>query len=337
MRDKTIRSRPNQTDIARQLGVSVSTVSRALANESGISETLRSEVVKAARALGYKSKHAGLAPLERRAVALVPLGSAASAMSGFYVGIVEGMRATAAEIGLALEVRLVNESMVTLAAVERHLEQSDARALLLAGIDPWDELVAWCATNAFPAVLVNGSDPLMRMSSVSPSNFYGARLATERLLEAGHRRILHYTHMHRPTILERRRGFEAAIAGVPGAEGVVISTGERKTAELLDDILADRHGVTALFSWNDIAAVEMLEGLHGGGKQLPPRFSIIGFDDLPIASMSTPRLSTMRVNREGIGDAAVRLMMRLMEGDTAIHQIEIGVSVVPGETVWAIR
>jgi DNA-binding LacI/PurR family transcriptional regulator len=331
------KGRPNQTDIAAQLGVSVSTVSRALANEAGISDQVRRDVLKVARAVGYKSKHANPVAADRRAVALVPLGSAASAMSGFYVGIVEGMRATAEEMGLALDVRLVNEALVTLETVERHVTQADASGLLLAGIDPWDDLVDWCGLRSVASVLVNGSDPLMRMSSVSPSNFYGAYVATMRLLEAGHRRILHYTHQHRPTIMQRRRGFEAAMATVPGAEPVLVSTAERRTAELLDDILADRHKITAVFSWNDIAAVEMLEGLHGEGKQLPPGFSIIGFDDLPIAGMTTPRLSTMRVNREAIGEAAVRLLLRHLEGEMPAQQVEIAVTSVAGGTIHPLR
>jgi DNA-binding LacI/PurR family transcriptional regulator len=327
------RGSPNQSDIAARLGISISTVSRALANEAGVSEQVRQDVLKTARSLGYNSKHAGASPMGRRAVALVPLGSASSAMSSFYLGIVEGMRATAEELGLALEMRLVNEALVTLEIVQRFVAQAEAGGVLLAGIDPWDELVSWCREQELAAILVNGTDPAMRMSSVSPSNFYGAYHVTSRLLAAGHRRILHYTHQHRPTIIQRRRGFEAAIAEVEGAEGIIVSTAERSTGELLDDILADRHRITAVFSWNDIAAVEMLEGLHGGGKQLPAGFSIVGFDDLPIAGMTSPRLSTVHVDREAIGAAAVRLLHRQMDGETAIHQLEIGVSPIDGGTV----
>ncbi|UUP16624.1 LacI family DNA-binding transcriptional regulator [Nitratireductor thuwali] len=325
--------RPNQTEIASRLGVSVSTVSRALANEAGVSEPVRREVQKLARTLGYKSKHPSLSGADRRAVALVPLGGATSGMSGFYVGIFDGMRAAAEEAGLALDVRLVNETQVTLDLIERHLAHSEASGVLLAGIDAWDGLVAWCAERDIPAVLVNGTDPLMRLSSVSPANFYGAYLATQRLLEAGHRRILHYTHLARPTILERRRGFETAMAAVPGAEAVVVSTTERSIGELLQDILADRHGVTALFSWNDLAAVEIMEGLHGGSGVLPETFSIIGFDDLPLAGMTSPRLSTVRVDREAIGRGAIRLLISQMEGETAVQQLEIGVTPVDGQTI----
>jgi DNA-binding LacI/PurR family transcriptional regulator len=70
--------------------------------------------------------------------------------------------------------------------------------------------------------------------------------------------------------------------------------------------------------------------------RVPEDLSIVGFDDLPIASMTTPRLCTMRVNREAIGAGAIRLLLRHIEGDTAIHQLEIGVSSVEGGTIQSI-
>jgi len=329
-----MQKRANQADIAERLGVSVSTVSRALANEIGISDAVRRDVQRMARTLGYRSKHIiGMPAGDKRAVALVPLGGATSGLSGFYSGIVEGMRAQAAEAGMVLDVRLVNESVVTLEMIRKQITQADAGGVLLAGIDAWDELTQWCGQENIPVVLVNGSDPKMRFSSVSPANFYGAYQATQRLLDAGHRRILHYTHRYRPTILQRQRGFEAAIAATPGAVGTIVNTVERKTSELLADLLDGKHNVTALFCWNDIAAVEMLEGLYGPDSTLPPSFSIVGFDDLPIAGMATPRLSTVRVDREAIGRGAVRLLALHMEGEAAILQLETGVTQVAGETV----
>ncbi len=170
--------------------------------------------------------------------------------------------------------------------------------------------------------------------AATPANYYGAFMATQRLLDAGHRRILHYTHRYRPTIRQRQRGFEQAIARTPGAVGTLVNTDERQTKELLADMLAGKHDITAAFIWNDIAAVEMLEGIYGAGSPLPPNFSIIGFDDLPVASMATPRLSTTRVDREAIGRGAVRLLAEHMEGETAVQQLEIGVTMVEGETVF---
>ncbi|WP_018063976.1 LacI family DNA-binding transcriptional regulator [Martelella mediterranea] len=329
--------RPNQTDIASRLGVSVSTVSRALANEEGISEAVRRDVQRMARTMGYRSKHMpGLRAMDRRVVALVPFANATGGLSSFYVSILDAMRSEARACGLDLDVRVISERTVNLDLIDRHAKEAGAGAVLLAGIDAPDELAVWCREQDVHAVLVNGSDPLMRISSVAPANFYGAYMATKHLLSCGHRKILHYTYGDRPTILERRRGFVTAMADVPGSEAVLVCGEERTPLELLSDIAGRKHDATALFCWNDIAAVEIMEGIKGGLASAGQGFSIIGFDDLPLAAMTSPRLTTIRVDREAIGRGAIRLLSHQLEGETAIQQMEIGVSLVAGGTVHVI-
>jgi len=328
--------RANQADIAEKLGVSVSTVSRALANEIGISEAVRRDVQRVARMLGYKSKHApAVGSVDKRAVALVPLGGAMGSLASFYYDIVEGMRSQAAEAGIALDVRLVNEDSVTLDFINKQVDKSDASGVILAGIDPSDELVRWSQETDIAVVLANGADPKMRMSTVSPANFYGAYMATERLIAAGHRKILHYTFRHRPTIRQRQRGFEAAIADHPEVEGTLVYSNEFNTKALLERLMAGEYDVTALFCWNDGVAVSMVETLYAPDSPLPPNFSLIGFDDLPIAGMASPRLSTIRVDREAIGRGAIRLLAQRLDGELAVHHLQIGVSMVEGETVFS--
>lgn len=325
--------RASQADIAEKLGVSVSTVSRALANEIGISDAVRQDVQRVARMLGYKSKHVPAAgSLDKRAVAMVPLNGAMGSLASFYHGIVEGMRAQAAEAGIVLDVRLVNEEMVTLDLVQRHVAKTGANGLILAGIDPDDGMIAWAAEADISLVLANGVDPQMRTSSVAPANFYGAYMATQHLIDAGHRRILHYTYRHRYTILQRRRGYEAAMAAA-GLESTVVISNEHSSKELLANLLAGKYDVTAVFCWNDSVAVSMVEELLGQDSPMPDGFSIMGFDDLPIAGMANPRLSTVRVDREAIGRGVVRLLVQHLEGERAVQHLEIGLTLVEGETV----
>jgi DNA-binding LacI/PurR family transcriptional regulator len=326
--------RLNQTDIADRLGISVSTVSRALAGEAGISTMVRQDVRDLARTLGYRGKRMSNPAASRKALAFVPLGSAISGLSGFYFGIVEGMRIAAAQLGIALDVQLIDEHALSIDAIKQTVAAGAATGLLLAGIDASDELVAWCRAEDLPVVLVNGSDPRMRLSSVSPANFYGAYAATRRLLDAGHRRILHFTQELRPTIAQRRRGFEAA-ATAAGVDPLILSNLDLSAAELAARLVKGAYDVTGLFIWNDIIAVQVLETLNRSG--LTGRYSIIGFDDLPIASLATPRLSTMHVDREAIGEAAVRLLRQQIEGDRSIHQLELGVTAVEGGTIQAVK
>jgi DNA-binding LacI/PurR family transcriptional regulator len=329
--DSKRRGRLNQADIAGRLGVSVSTVSRALANDAGISAAVRQDIQTLARTLGYKGKRAMERSTGWRATVFVGIGSATSGLSGFYLDIVEGMRSAAADGGLALDIKLVNESAVSFDVIRRHAEVSGANGLLLAGIDASDEFAAWCLSAEMPVVLVNGSDPQMRLSSVSPANYYGAFQATTRLLDAGHKKLLHFTHKSRPTILQRRRGFEAAVAARPGSKGLVINSDDMRTAEFAKRLAAGEFDATALFAWNDVVAVELLDAI--AGSKLPKHFSLVGFDDLPIAGYATPRLSTMHVDRAAISAGAIRLLHQQLAGDRTQQHLEIGVRAVEGGTI----
>ena len=149
--------RASQADIAEKLGVSVSTVSRALANEIGISDAVRAEVQRMARMLGYKSKHPpAMGSLDKRALALVPLNSAMGSLAGFYHGIVEAMRAQAGEAGIVLDVRLVNEDMVTLDFIRRQMSKTGANGLILAGIDPAADIAQWAQDGAVGGEIIGG-------------------------------------------------------------------------------------------------------------------------------------------------------------------------------------
>ncbi|RVP07799.1 LacI family DNA-binding transcriptional regulator, partial [Sinorhizobium meliloti] len=162
--------RLRQADIAAQAGVSVSTVSRALANEPGISEDVRVQILKVANDLGYPLKaDAAAAP---RALALIASNGVTGSLSAFYQGIVDGLRSEATEQGMSFDIRLVNEAKATPQAVGEHMQSVGAQGLFLVGIDPCQALAEWLVESHTPVVLVNGVDPQLRFDGVSPPNFF---------------------------------------------------------------------------------------------------------------------------------------------------------------------
>ncbi|MDE1997043.1 MAG: substrate-binding domain-containing protein, partial [Rhizobiaceae bacterium] len=207
------------------------------------------------------------------------------------------------------------------------------------GIDPSDELRLWLEESGTPVVLVNGTDPKMRFDGVSPSNFFGAYEATRRLMAAGHRRILHLTGSHRHTILERIRGFEAAIASESDGVGrllpLTFQTGASQEAHAVTAaVLAENQEFTAAFCMNDFVAVGVLEAVSEAGLRVPEDFAIVGFDDLPCALMTNPRLATMRVDRAALGRESVGLMMaRFRDRDAPARHVCHAVVPVSGGTL----
>jgi DNA-binding LacI/PurR family transcriptional regulator len=333
VRSKRVR----QADIASRAGVSVSTVSRVLTNEPGISDTIRQQIFKVASDLGYPLKQA--AEAVPAALALIASDSVTGGLSVFYEGIVEGLRAGAAERGMPFDIRLVREARTAPDHIKEYLQTAGAEGLFLVGIDPSDELRIWLEDSGTPVVLVNGTDSRLRFDGVSPSNFFGAYAATRRLIDAGHRRILHLTGSHRQTILERTRGFEAAIASIEGGEGRLVpltfqgsASAEAHAATIA--ALADDRGFTAAFCMNDFVAVGVLEAVMEAGLRVPDDFAVVGFDDLPCALMTNPRLATMRVDRDAIGREAIGLMTtRFRDREAPARQVCHAVIPIPGGTI----
>ncbi|HEY0122263.1 MAG TPA: LacI family DNA-binding transcriptional regulator [Rhizobium sp.] len=329
--------RITQADIASRAGVSVSTVSRVLTNEPGISGTIRQQIFKVASDLGYPLKAA--ADTMPGGLALIASDSATGGLSVFYEGILEGLRAGAAERGMPFDIRLVREARTSPEHIQEQLQAASAEGLFLVGIDPPDDLRPWLEESGTPTVLVNGTDPKLRFDGVSPSNFFGAYAATRRLLDAGHRRILHFTGSHRQTIRERVRGFEAAIASVEGAEGRLVpmtfrGSSSHEAHDTTAAILAEDGGFTAAFCMNDFIAVGVLDAVTEAGLRVPDDFAIVGFDDLPCALMTNPRLATMRVDRAALGREAVSLMIaRFRDRDAPARQVCHAVTPVPGGTL----
>ena len=132
---------------------------------------------------------------------------------------------------------------------------------------------------------------------------------------------------------DAQRTVDAFMAANPGTEGVVVISNEHTSKDLLASLLDGKYDVTAVFCWNDSVAVTMVESLLGQDSPMRTGFSIMGFDDLPIAGMASPRLSTVRVDREALGRGVVRLLANRLDGELAVQQLEIGLSLIDGETV----
>lgn len=325
----------NQLDVARAAGVSVSTVSRALSNQPGISEEIRSKITKLAQELGYRAR--GEAGQAARVIRAYVTGNAVTGgLVPFYNAIVEGLNAAAMTAGLILEIRLIRDPSLTLARLDRDTEEAASAGTMLVGIDPSPELAVRLATQK-RVVLVNTFDPEMRFDCVGPNNFYGGALATNLLLSAGHRSLLHVRDHLRPTTYQRHVGYQSAIAMTEGARGIVADApdaDEGKLAELARQRKAQATDWTGVYCVHDLAAIRLIHALEAEGYRVPQDISVVGFDDLPAASMMSPRLSTVRVDCQAIGAQAIALMLRrLADPDAGVVQAECGVTAVAGGTI----
>ena len=327
-----------QIELARAAGVSVSTVSRALSNSPGIGADLRVRIHKLAQELGYQRRGESVAPA-RVIRAYVTVNAVTGGLVPFYNAIAEGLAVAARAAGLVLEIRLIQESQFDPGRLDRDADEGTVTGTMLVGIDVTGEVAARLAATRH-VVLVNTFDPLMRFDCVGPNNFYGGALATQQLLNAGHRSLLHIRDHLRPTTIQRHLGYRAAVEAQPGARGAVEDAPNASEA-LLHEIAQRRRAQitdwTGVYCVHDLAAIRLIHALEAVGFRVPSDLSVIGFDDLPAAAMMSPHLSTMKVDCKAIGAQAVALMLRgLADPECGPVQAECGITTVPGGTIAQI-
>lgn len=334
----TSRTRVSQADIAQAVGVSVSTVSRVLSGAAGISERVRGEVLRAARELGHRgsveSNNTGVEL--KSAFLLFNEDSHQPQISSIYGLILAGLRAAAEDSGIALQFLLRNNNEEVPEAV---FSRNDA-GVLFVGIDPTPDALARLSNCGVPTVLVNGLDPDLRVHAVSPANYFGGRLVARFLVEQGHRRILHLSTRQRWTLRRRTEGFLQGVEDYSQGSTVVDTRYfDRLEASYIADALTEafQEGVTpptAIFCSNDLQALATVQTLQARGISVPGDVSVMGFDDLPIADLCDPGLSTVRVDWRGMGQEAFRLLnLGLVSDKYPARQVQTGVALVERASV----
>lgn len=307
-------------DIAARAGVSAATVSRVLNGRPDVSPRTREAIVQLIREHGYSTNRTarGLAGGRTGLIGLsVPFVHHA------YFGLIV---AGAAEALVARDARLVlcltehqHDREVTL--LDRLMHGTTDGALILLPSETSAELLD-LRTYAYPFVVIDPMLPLDEgLPVVAATHWHGARVATEHLIELGHRRIAVITGF--PTwvaSIDRMSGYRVAMASVdlPIEEQLVreadweIEGGYRQAQGLLR--LPERP--TAIFAFNDNMAVGVMRAAHEAGLDVPRDLSVVGFDDAGVSSILVPSLTTVRQPLQEMGRVAVGLLHRLIEGQT---------------------
>lgn len=332
--DSDTRPEPTLKDIAREAAVSVAAVSKVLNNRPGVGIEARERVLGTAQRLGYRGR-GGKADAQdhglTRAVA-VTLDSYV-VNDAFYGAILSGLVAAGPEAGIEITIAVLPEASP--GALRALFPDGPPEALLLVGIDRPD-LIDEVVGFRCPAVIVNGMDRTMRLSSVSPDYHFGAWLATRHLLELGHRDILHVTHPFRESIRRRMDGFRNALeeSGIAfDANRHILdlgSTGAMTMAagqQILDHIDARGSIPDALFCVSDIVALGAIQALKMRGLSVPSDVSVAGFDGLPVGAHATPTLTSMETDREDLARIAIQQLTERAEyPNRGITRVTVGVS-----------
>ena len=316
---KTPTRRPTMKDVAERAGVAVSTVSYVLNDSGPVANDRRVRVLEAVRALGYLPNESAR-NLKRHSVATVGL-VVPDLVNQYFAMIAEGVEQAASEKDVLVVFCTPEATGGGESWNSRLLRSQRLDGLIyLSGADTRMEPLVEL-TRVGPVVLVDEKLPGFNLPSVVSQNRRGAREIAAHLTSLGHKRL---AILGGPpelwTAEQRLSGYREAIAAAgldPDAVPVLtgdyqMASGEQLASEALSGTAGDRP--TALICANDQMAIGALTHCRRTGLRVPEDVSVVGFDDLPLASLLTPSLTTVRQPARELGMEAVKLLLSLVEG-----------------------
>lgn len=302
-------------DIARQLGLSTSTVSRALTGHPGISAATREAVQTAASASGYRMPGQGRRP---RKSATRMVGVVVGALHNrFMTLLLEHLHDALEEAGyhVTLLIDSMRDPQHLLAF--RPLIEGYLDGLIFATATLDSPVVAELKQRGMPMVLVVRSVDSVEVDTVEVDNYQAGIEVARHLWDLGHRRIgLVMGPENTSTSRDRARGsIDFLRDNGARAQDVRVSWGEYTTESGYSNtmkLLASDVGVTAIAAGNDTIALGVLEAAQRKGIDVPGQLSVIGFDDIPLAGSPLVNLTTIRQPVAAMAATAAQLLVARM-------------------------
>lgn len=312
------RKRPTMKDVAEHAGVSLSTVSYVVNDSGPVAEARRARVLDAIRVLDYTPNESARS-LKRRSASTIGL-VVPDLGNQFFALVAEGVERAASE----------RDVLVVLCAPEATGKDESQHAALLRG-QRLDGVIYLSGSGTpastilelsrnGPVVLVDEQIPGFDLPAVVSDGRRGAGEIARHVLGFGHERL---AVIGGPAPLwtaeQRLAGYREAFAAaginpdeVPVYEGDYHQDSGLRLAE---EALAGAPGKrpTALLCANDLMAIGALEYCKSAGIRVPEDVSIVGFDDVPIAALVTPRLTTVRQPAREMGERATELLFEIFE------------------------
>ncbi|MEM8861087.1 MAG: LacI family DNA-binding transcriptional regulator [Chloroflexota bacterium] len=304
-------------DVARAAGVSKQSVSRVINNKGELSSKTRERIQKAIKDLGYRPSRLAQA-MKTSQSGLIGL-VVSDITNPYFPEVVRGVQDAASR----------NQYTVLVRNVDRSHEIEVLNDLVSYGIDGLitflhranDQSVADFANNFSPLVVINREfdDRIdhQHVARLMVDHIQGAQLATNHLIRLGHKRIGMLTNnLLGGRQMRRVHGYRQALQNADIFFDATLIISERPTYQggynAAKALLSQQPDVTAIFGYNDLMAIGAMRACKDLNRSVPEDISVIGFDDLKAASMLTPSLSSIRVDKYEIGRLAFEQVLSLM-------------------------
>jgi LacI family transcriptional regulator len=324
-------------DVARRANVSIKTVSRVVNNLGEVSDETRERVLAAIEELGYRPSKVARALVTQRTdtIGLV-LGDITNPFfSELACGVLNAAQAKGYDVFLCNSGSRVEQEIRALFSLADHNVDGVIIFPSWRNIERLKEF----SERYRPLVVINRVvDEHPRIGRILTDNYGGAKQAVDFMVSRGHTAIgMLAGYSASPKIMRRVQGFRETLAGhgLPVVDEWIVTCipivkhGNRATQRLL----ARNPQVTAIFAYNDLLAVGAIQACEEMGRRVPEDCAIVGFDDIQLASLVKPALTTIHLDKYELGHQAVtRLVEMLEQPETILPPVHLDVELVIRES-----
>lgn len=325
-------------DIARLAGVSVSTVSRALSGSSLVNAATRERVRLLAQSLNY-SINLGAQNLRLQknlTVAVIVPYDAQSRQhisDPFFLSIVGAIADSLTDHGYDMLLSRVDSEQLDAAA--RLFDSGKAIGLIIIGQWRHHDQLNQLAARRVPLVVWGAELPQQLYCSIGGDNVSGGEQATEHLLRAGRQRIAFLGDTGLPEVWLRKEGYmrahQAAGRSMDPALEVPIAFEAEAARAAIDQLCDSGIQFDGVVACSDLLAIQMMRALRTRGRTVPGDVSVVGYDDMPLATYSDPPLTTIHQPIADAGGALVEALLNLL-GGTRVAPRTLSVNLVVRES-----
>ncbi|MGZ0084965.1 LacI family DNA-binding transcriptional regulator [Geobacillus sp. C56-T2] len=309
-------------DIAKAAGVSVTTVSRALNGYSDVNEKTRQKIIDIAKRLNYSPNTLarGLVMNKTKTIGLLVSGlTKESAKDNFTFEVLAGVNEYVSEVDYDMVLFSTTSTKQREKTYTQLCRERRVDGVILQGIRTDDPYLHEVVESDIPCVLIDIPIESKTVGYVTTDNVEGAKMAVRHLVELGHRRIAMINGYEYAFVSEQRvKGFKEALldAGLPVREYWIADGAFREEIAEQEALRLLEHypEITAFFCASDLMALGVIKAAKRLGKRVPDDVAVIGYDDIILASYSSPPLSTIAQDKFAMGYEAAKLLIAMLEG-----------------------
>ena len=312
-------------DIARALGVSKMTVSRAINNHSEISAETRSRILETAQKMNYRpNQHARALTTNRSYLfgIVVP-----DLMHSYFAEICRGVESVAREVGYQNLICNTDEDAAKeIGELEALLPRTDGLIVAPAATPEDTKFYRRILAEGAQVVFIDRRLDGVRCPIVTTDDVEVGKIATEHLIRLGHRKIGFLRGTQASTALDRFEGYRKALANhkIPVNVKLIRECGftERNGYEAMTTWIKEGTVPPAIFAANDPAAIGAMSALFEAGMKVPDDVAIVGAGNIHYGDMLRIPITTVSWSKIEMGQAAANLLIQLIEGEEKKQKLQ---------------